>query len=172
VVDRGKGPRGVFFKASMTCTSGLDPGKLGSERNQGKNESMEEEAKETQSEIPYILKTNLMEGRNPCKPKTTMIPKVVLVDLQMQFYRDRMKAHALICKFMGLWPTERTLCNWIKYHWKTNGEVELQLGSKGFFIAVFINLEDRDRIFEGGPYFHASVGLYMQPWKENFSPKK
>jgi hypothetical protein len=35
-----------------------------------------------------------------------------------------------------------------------------------------MNLEDMDKIFEGGPYFHASTGLYMQPWKENFYPKK
>jgi hypothetical protein len=171
VVDRGKGPRGVFFKAPMTGTSGSDPEK-GQERNQGKSECMEEEARETQSETQDTTKTNRAEGRNPCKPKTTMIPKVILEDPQMQLYRDQMKAHALICKFMGLWPTERTLRNWIKYHWKPNGEVELHLGSKGFFTTVFINLEDRDRVFEGGPYFHASAGLYMQPWKENFSPEK
>jgi len=35
-----------------------------------------------------------------------------------------------------------------------------------------MNLEDIDKVFEGGPYFHASVGLYMRPWKENFSPEK
>jgi hypothetical protein len=50
--------------------------------------------------------------------------------------------------------------------------VELHLGSKGFFTIVFMNLEDRDRVFEGGPYFHASTGLYMRPCKENFSPEK
>jgi hypothetical protein len=50
--------------------------------------------------------------------------------------------------------------------------VELHLGSKGFFIAVFMNLEDRNKIFEGGAYLHASAGLYIIPWKENFSPKK
>jgi hypothetical protein len=133
---------------------------------------MEEEARETQSETQDIAKTNQAEGRNPCKPKTTMIPKVILEDLQTQLYMDQMKAHALICNFMGLWPTKRTLCNWIKYHWKPNGEVELQLGSKGFFTTVFINMEDRDRVFEGGPYFHALASLYMQPWKENFSPEK
>jgi len=37
------------------------------------------------------------------------------------------------------------------------------MGSKGFFMVVFMNLEDRDRVFEGGPYFHASDGLYMRP---------
>ena len=61
-----------------------------------------------------------------------------------------MKMHALICKLMGLWSIERTLRNWIKYHWKPNGEVELHLGSKGFFTTVFMNLEERDKVFEGG----------------------
>jgi hypothetical protein len=61
-----------------------------------------------------------------------------------------MNTHALIYKFMGLWPRERTLCNWIKYHWKPSGEVELHLGLKGFFTTVFMNLEDRDKVFEGG----------------------
>jgi hypothetical protein len=50
--------------------------------------------------------------------------------------------------------------------------VDLHLGSKGFFTIVFMNLEDRDKIFEGRPYFHASTGLYMRPWKENFSSEK
>jgi hypothetical protein len=83
-----------------------------------------------------------------------------------------MKTHALICKFMGLCPTERMLRNWIKYQWNPSGEVELHLGLKGFFTAVFMNLEDRDKVFEGGAYFHTSVGLYMRPWKEKFSPEK
>jgi hypothetical protein len=171
VVDRGKGTSNGVFKAPATGTSGSDPGKH-QERSRDKNETREEVAKETQKEAQETAKANGTEGRNPCKPKTTMIPKVVLEDPQTQLYRDQMKTHALICKFMGLWPTERTLRNWIKYHWKPNGEVELHLGSKGFFTTVFINLEDRDRVFEGGPYFHASAGLYMQPWKEKFSPEK
>jgi hypothetical protein len=47
--------------------------------------------------------------------------------------------------------------------------VELHLGLKGFFIAIFMNLEDKDKFFEGGAYFHASTGLYMWPWRVNFS---
>jgi hypothetical protein len=79
-----------------------------------------------------------------------MIPKVILEDPQTQLYKDQMKTHALICKFMGLWPTERMLRNWTKYQWKPSGEVELHLGSKGFFTTVFMNLEDMDKFFEGG----------------------
>jgi hypothetical protein len=130
------------------------------------------EAKETQKYAQETASPNGAEGRNPCKPKTTMIPKLILEDPQTQLYRDQMKTHALICKFMGLWPTERTLCNWIKYQWKPSGEVDLHLGSKGFFTAVFMNLEDRDKVFEGGAYFHASDRLYMRPWKEKFSLEK
>jgi hypothetical protein len=109
-VDRGKGPRSGVFKAPATGTSGSDPGKR-QERSQDKNETMEEDAKETQKETHETAEANGMEGHNPCKPKTTIIPKVVLEDPQMQLYRDQMKTHALICKFMGLWPTERTLRN-------------------------------------------------------------
>jgi hypothetical protein len=115
---------------------------------------------------------NGVEGCNPCKPKTTLIPKVILEYPQTQLFQDQMKIHALIFKFIGLWPTERTLSNWIKYQWKPSGEVELHLGSKGFFTTMFMNLEDKDKVFEGGPYFHASTKLYMRPWKEKLSPEK
>jgi hypothetical protein len=50
--------------------------------------------------------------------------------------------------------------------------VELHLGSKGFFTLVFMNLEDRGKVFDGGAYFHTLAGLYMRTWKENFSPQK
>ena len=33
---------------------------------------------------------------------------------------------------------------------------------------MFTNLEDKDRVFEGGPYFYVATGLYMRPWVMNF----
>jgi len=33
---------------------------------------------------------------------------------------------------------------------------------------VFANIEDKDRVFEGGPYFFAAAGLYMRSWMMNF----
>jgi hypothetical protein len=151
----------------MTSTSRLEPEKS-QESNQRKNDITGEEAREPHNVAQEMVSPNGAEGRNLCKPKTTMIPKVILDDPQTQLYRDQIKTHALICKFMGLWPTERTLHNWIKYQWKPRGEVDLNLGSKGFFTTFFMNPKDRDKIFErGGAYFHASVGLYMLPWKEN-----
>jgi hypothetical protein len=122
---------------------------------------MREETKKPQNVVQETVSTNGAEGRNPCKPKKKMIPEVVLDDPQTHLYKDQMKTYALICKFIGFWPIERMLCNWIKYQWRPSGEVDLHLGSKCFFTTIFMNLEDRDKIFEGGgAYFHASAGLY------------
>jgi hypothetical protein len=83
-----------------------------------------------------------------------------------------MKEHALIGKFLGLWPAERDLHKWIKHWWNPKGDYELQLGSKGFFTIILYNLEDKDRIFEGGPYFFNSAGLFLRFWTERFNPDK
>jgi hypothetical protein len=45
------------------------------------------------------------------------------------------------------------LIKWIKAWWNPKGHYDLQLGSKGFFTIIFFNLEDKDQIFENGPYF-------------------
>ena len=107
-------------------------------------------------------------GNNPkhqgrCKPKATESLRVIINDPDLQAYRDHMSVHAVICKFMGFWPSEKSLCQWIKRIWKPKGDVQLHLGAKGFFLVVFANLEDKDQIFEGGPYIYASAGLYMKP---------
>lgn len=72
---------------------------------------------------------------------------------------------------MGLWPIEKALQAWIKYHWKPKGDIDLHLGLKAFFTVVFTNIEDKDMVFEGGPYFYAAAGLYMWPWMMNFVPE-
>jgi hypothetical protein len=79
VVDRGKEPRGVFFKPPTIGTLGSDPG-MGQERDKGKSECMEDEARETQNETQDTTKANWGEGHNPCKPTSTLIHKVVSQD--------------------------------------------------------------------------------------------
>jgi len=69
---------------------------------------------------------------------------------------------------MGLWPTEKALQTWIKYHWKPKGSIDLHLGSKRFFTVVFTNIEEKERAFEGGPYLYVAASLYMLPWMTNF----
>jgi hypothetical protein len=148
VVDRGKGPHSVGFKNPLTGTLGSRT-ENNKEVNQGKNDRVGEEAKEAQNSTPEMANPSGVGGHNLCKPKTTLIPKVILEDPQTQLFRDQMKTHSLICNFMGLWPTEKTLCSSIKYQWKLSGEVDLHLGSKGFFTITFMNLEDMNKYLRG-----------------------
>ena len=83
-----------------------------------------------------------------------------------------MMDHPLIGKFTGLWPTEKALHSWIAAKWKPKGHITLQLGPKGFFIAIFNFLEDRNKVLDGGPYFFNAVGLYLRGWIERFNPNK
>ena len=75
-----------------------------------------------------------------------------------------MKDHALIAKFIGIWPPERALVGWIEKYWKPKGGFDLRLGEKGFFTIIFYHVEDRNHIFEGGPYFFNSAGLFLTLW--------
>ena len=74
---------------------------------------------------------------------------------------EYMNTYALISKFIGIWPTEKALLNWIMAKWRPKAHSDLQLGSKGFFTIIFSLLEDRDRVLEGGPYFFNSTGLFL-----------
>ena len=80
-----------------------------------------------------------------------------------------MKERALIRKFIGIWPSKKTLTWWINTTWKPQGHYDLQLGAKGFFNVIFFNEEDNTRIFESGPYLYNSAGLFLTPWKEGFN---
>lgn len=61
---------------------------------------------------------------------------------------------------------------WIEKNWKPRGGYDLRLGEKGFFTIIFYHIEDINRVFEGGPYFLNSGGLYLTYWQERFSPEK
>lgn len=78
----------------------------------------------------------------------------------------------LIGKFLGFWPTEKSLQGWIASKWKPKGQVTLQLGPKGLFMAIFHCVEEKYRIFERGPYIINSSGLYLRNWKARFNPNK
>jgi hypothetical protein len=120
--------------------------------------------------IPATMSTPCMSGK--CIPQAPQAPKYIisspLIEEQKQYMRD----YALVGKFLGLWPSERDLVKWIQHWWKPRGHYELQLGSKGFFTIILHNLEDRNRIFDGGPYFYNLAGLFLRFWTKKFSPKK
>lgn len=50
-----------------------------------------------------------MKIKGPCKPKTKTTPRVILNNPKPQANREHMGTYAIICKFMGLWPSEKSL---------------------------------------------------------------
>jgi hypothetical protein len=107
-----------------------------------------------------------------CIPQATTAPKYTISSPRIEDQRQYMRDFALIEKFLGLWPFEKDLVKWIQHWWKPKGHYDLQLGSKGFFTIILHNLEDRNRIFEGGSYFYNSAGLFLRFWTERFSPER
>jgi hypothetical protein len=107
-----------------------------------------------------------------CIPQAPQAPKYVVSSPRIEEQKQYMRDNALVGKFLGLWPSERDLIKWIHYWWKPRGHYDLQLGSKGFFTIIFHNPEDRNRVFDGGPYFFNSAGLFLRFWTEKFSPEK
>jgi len=107
-----------------------------------------------------------------CIPKAVECIKVDLPSHRINGEIQHMQDHALIGKFLGFWPTEKALKGWIASKWKPKGQVTLQLGPKGFFTAIFHCVEDKSRVFKGGPCFFNSSGLYLTEWKPRFNPDK
>lgn len=107
-----------------------------------------------------------------CKLVAATMPTVDFpshrINARIQYMRD----HALIGKFIGIWPTERALSSWINAKWAPKGHISLHIGPKGFFTVVFNCLEDRTRVVDGGPYFFNAAGLYLRGWIERFDPDK
>lgn len=111
-----------------------------------------------------------MKGK--CLPRAVKKPRFVIPENKLEEYRGYMKNHALICKFIGIWPSEKELLKWIQTKWQPKGHIDLKLGVKGFFTVIFSNLQDKERIFEGGPYFYSNAGLFLRQWEECYNPEQ
>jgi hypothetical protein len=107
-----------------------------------------------------------------CIPQTDKPPQYVINSTRVGEHTQFMKEHALIGKFLGLWPSERDLMHWIKTWWNPKGDYDVQLSSKGFFTIIFYNLEDKDRVFENGPYFYNSAGSFSDSGQIALAPRK
>lgn len=109
---------------------------------------------------------------NNCHARTSETPRYEVTSSHIGNYIQNMKDHSLIGKFMGICPSKRALMGWVSSRWKTKGQVDLKLGSKGVFTAIFANLADINKVFHEGPYFFNSVGLHLRYWTDRFAPEK
>ena len=142
----------------------VNPTERGNEWNAGQ--------KDIQGDDKGIGTAGVRRAPGTCLPKSQEIPALPIKSDGLEADIQYMKDHALIAKFVGIWPMEKNLIWWINHHWKPKGGYELRLGAKGFFTVVFNNLEDKNRIFEGRSYFYNSTGLYLTFSKERFNPDK
>jgi len=49
----------------------------------------------------------------PCKPKFNIKAWGILNDPSLREHKDHMATYVVICKFMGIWPTEKALYTWV-----------------------------------------------------------
>jgi len=127
---------------------------------------------EKESHAPVMGNLWQKRMRGKCLPRAQKQPRYVIPSNKLEDYNCYMRDHALICRFVGYWPSERELYRWIVQRWRPRGQVDLKLGAQGFFIAIFSNLEDKNRIFEEGPYFLNNAGLFVKYWEERYNPEK
>ena len=77
--------------------------------------------------------------------------------------------HALICKFLGLRLSLPVLESWTYWIWNPEGDMEILLAANNYFMVIFSNMIDRNKVFKGGPYFFNKVGLFIKPWHIGFN---
>lgn len=135
-------------------------------KEQGFRKEMETKASTSRPKAPWGWELG------KCIPQMEKASRYLISSTRVGEHTQFMQEHALIGKFLGLWPLERDLNKWIKHWWNPRGDYEVQLSSKGFFTIILYNLEDKDHIFENGPYFYNSAGLFLRFWTERFIPDK
>ena len=104
--------------------------------------------------------------------KLEAIPEIILPEEKPIKIALALADRGLVGQFMGLWPSTRTMDDWIQRNWRPQlkQSVTYYLVGRGFYIFEFISKDDRDLVFRNGPYFMGSQGLYLNRWTPDFDP--
>jgi hypothetical protein len=103
-----------------------------------------------------------------CKERPKLVIPFEMIAEDVEYYSK----HSLYCKFLGLRVSLQFLENWARKVWEPEGEMEVTLLANNFFMVTFNCMADRNRVFEGGPYFYNQVGLFVKPWHAGFNPSE
>ncbi|XP_059076969.1 uncharacterized protein LOC131876167 [Cryptomeria japonica] len=112
----------------------------------------------------WITKVNGCLERCKVRPKFVVPPEMITDDI------DYYSNHSLYCKFLGMRVSLQFLELWAQRTWEPVGEMEIMLLANNYFMVTFNCIADRNKVFEGGPYFHNNVGLFIKPWHAGFNP--
>lgn len=102
------------------------------------------------------------------KERPKLVIPIEMIAEDIEYYSK----HSLYCKFLGMRVSLQFLETWAWRTWEPEGEMEVTLLANNFFMVTFIYLANRNRVFEGGPYFHNQVGLIIKPWHASFNPSE
>ncbi|XP_059066210.1 uncharacterized protein LOC131857552 [Cryptomeria japonica] len=112
----------------------------------------------------WITKVNGCLEWCKVRPKFVVPPKMIADDI------DYYSNHSLYCNFLGMRVSLQFLELWAQRTWEPVGEMEIMLLANNYFMVTFNCIADRNKVFEGGPYFHNKVGLFIKPWHAGFNP--
>ncbi|XP_057862719.1 uncharacterized protein LOC131071037 [Cryptomeria japonica] len=119
--------------------------------------------------IPSSIGVFRLKKVNGCLERSEDRPILIIQPEQVSEDVDYWCNHALICKFLGLHLSLPVLESWARRVWNPEGDMEIILAANNYFLVIFLNLMDRNRAFEGGPYFFNQVGLFIKPWHMGFN---
>lgn len=79
---------------------------------------------------------------------------------------------ALVGQFTGLWPSPKTTETWVNKNWAPliKRSITSYFLGRGFFLFEFTSKDDKDLIFQNGPYFIGPQALYLNRWTSDFDP--
>ena len=91
----------------------------------------------------HIKKTNGCLERSDDRPVLVIQPEQISKDVE---YWGK---HALIYKFLGLPLSLPVLESWAHRNWNPEGDMEILLAANNYFMVIFSNMTDRNKVFEG-----------------------
>jgi len=174
IEGRSSGPVGLASSMSMGVVAHPNPSLEEKGRKSNSSLGKGDGQKATKDGVTRSGEGLVKGSQKPgqCLPKSSEISEMTIKLEGLASHIQYMKDHALITKFVGIWPPEKALVWWVNNTWKAKGGYDLRLGVKCFFTIIFYNMEDKNRVFEGGPYFYNSTCLYLTFWQKRFNPEK
>ncbi|XP_059070691.1 uncharacterized protein LOC131860310 [Cryptomeria japonica] len=120
-------------------------------------------------ESSFVGESSKLKKVNGCLPRSQDRPVLVISPESVQEDIAYWSQHVLICKFLGIQIPLSALESWIRRTWHVEGDFDLLVAANGYFMVDFSSISDRNRVFEGGPYFYNHVGLFIKPWHSGFN---
>ncbi|GLJ23746.1 hypothetical protein SUGI_0450320 [Cryptomeria japonica] len=124
------------------------------------------------SALQKRLEVNGGAGRNTGKPNGWRGPEgdEMVVDLREELKEDSQlwDNHAMIARIIGLNWSRKNIKLWVAESW--GDRVVIKFISRGFFVVLFENQSDKDRILNQENWYAEKHAVYLQPWIPNFNP--